>query len=615
MEVEPTAASAEPLEQALIEALLALSWPLPRTVEDADAALTRLEEVMGVLTLLEQQSIGTEAWWAGQVDGLATQSGFVLEWWRPVLYDPDLDWTLNHQAHLTADLATLASAGARLLDQIGPRAAEEAAEAAHARKAAQEKRWGPAAVPPFVPTGPRPGAPGSRPLPPGQVFGSAAPVVDAPAALPTRPTQPAPSSVPPAMPIPVAAAEPAAWSVPPVMPVQPVGAQPAPSFTPPVQPVTAAAESAPSSIPSVQPVAAAAEPVPVPIPFPAPSGDLNAPEFPPAPPAAASPALFDPAAPPVAAPASIPAQDSPEPEPISEPQAAAIRPFAPLPVAEGSMTSARHRRPAYDFDEPQSSAPPPAVFPQGGPPPRSPIVPGPGFGGPAHHGRTLAPGDPYHSAGYASGPLGFVGEDDDEPDSLVPTGLRRHQRRLLIQTGAILGAIGVLCWWAVYTVSSPSAHSSAAGDATHTAGSTGHTVAAGGLSAPQSASPTPGGKPTDSASSPAAAPSTATSSVPDATTVSSVRVTLLGGSGAVPQIAVLISVDTAGTGEVTVTGSYYGAAGSTRVSPETERWTLSGKTSYQYSVPIANSAYCGTQFHFTANAGGHSDAEETSPGC
>ena len=167
MEVEPTAgAAAGPLEQALIEALLALSWPLPRTVEDADSALTRLEEVAAALTLLEQQSVGTEAWWAGQVDGLATQSGFVLEWWRPVLRDPDLDWTLNHQAHLTADLATLASAGARLLDQIEPRAAEEAAEAAHARRVAQEKRWGPAAVPHFAPTGPKPGAPGPRPQPP-----------------------------------------------------------------------------------------------------------------------------------------------------------------------------------------------------------------------------------------------------------------------------------------------------------------------------------------------------------------------------------------------------------------------------------------------------------------
>jgi hypothetical protein len=283
-------------------------------------------------------------------------------------------------------------------------------------------------------------------------------------------------------------------------------------------------------------------------------------------------------------------------------------------VPDSSMVAPRHRRPAYDFDDPRGSAPPPPGFPQGGPPPRNPVVPGPGFGGPPHQGRVLAPGDPYRESEYGSGPFGFVGEEDDEPDSLVPTGLRRHQRRLLIQTGAVLGAIGVLCWWAVYTLSSPSPHASAAGDATHAAsGSAGRTVAAGGLGAPRSASATPG-KTSDS-SPPSAAPSTASAAVPDATTVSSVRVTLLGGSGEVPQIVALISVETAGTGQLTVTGAYYGASGSREVAAEAERWTLSGKTSYQYSVPIANTAYCGTDFHFTVSAGGRSDADETLPGC
>ena len=82
-----------------------------------------------------------------------------------------------------------------------------------------------------------------------------------------------------------------------------------------------------------------------------------------------------------------------------------------------------------------------------------------------------------------------------------------------------------------------------------------------------------------------------------------------------PQIAVLITVDTAGTGQVTVSGSYYGASGTKKVAPEAEEWILSGKTSYQYSVPIANSAYCGTKFHFTVSAGGHSGSDETAPGC
>jgi hypothetical protein len=581
-----------PPEQELTEALLSLSWPLPRTVEDADAALTRLEEVKAVLTRLEQQSVGNEAWWAGQVDGLATQSGFVLEWWRPVLRDPDLDWTLNHQAHLTADLATLASAGARLLDQIEPRAAEEAAAAMHARRVAQEKRWGPAAVPPFAPTGP-------KPQPPGRVFGDPAEQIpgQGQGSAPEQgqgqqQEQYADLNAPVFPPIPP----------PPVPPQQTQPPQPPQQRQPP-QPRTA-------------------EPA------------------------------YD--APPVAAP---PTQQQPEQE--EDPGAEAEE---PLP------TSARHRRPAYDFDDPAHGVPPmppPAAFPApAGPVPRSPLVPGPGFGGPPQ-GRTLAPGNyppqPQgqglqqgpprgfgpgpggpHGPSPSQGPIlarpatgtaafGFVGEDDDDDDSegMVPSGLalRRHQRRLLIQTGAILGAIGVLCWWAVYTLSSSPSHTSAAGDAsTHTTeagksspatGSGG--TAAGGLTNPN-ASPTSSGTskgsgaPSSSAS-PGDAPSTVHSSAPDATTVSSVRVTLLGGSTNVPQIVALITVDTAGTGQVTVTGSYYGASGSKHVNAEMEQWALSGKTTYQYSVPIANSPYCGTEFHFTVSAGGHSESEDTSPGC
>ena len=665
MEAESTAASAAPLEQELIEALLALSWPLPRTVEDADAALTRLEEVKTVLVRLEQQSVGTEAWWAGQVDGLATQSGFVLEWWRPVLREQDLDWTLNHQAHLTADLATLASAGARLLDQMGPRAAEEA-EAAHARRAARDKRWGPAAVPPLHrgTPGPHPSAPSPRPQPPAEVFGNAAPAALAGQSAPSAPQvphaqpQPQPATVvPPAVSAPPA--QPIADAPPeaPALPTSPAQPDPAtasaipgqlvadallaasalsahpPTAVPPApsaseaQPITDAppAASTPSAVP-IQPVTAvppAASALPSPPTQPAaavPDEDLNSPQLPP------TPDPFDPDAPPSAAPPSVPPKNEPAsvadkksaPAATSAVAAAAAASFAP--ASEGSTPPARHRRPTYEFDDGHGSAAHPAGFPQGTPPPRSPIVPGPGFGGPPRQGRVLAPGGTYPPQEPGTGPFGFTGEDDDEPDSLVPAGLRGHQRRLLIQAGAILGAIGVLCWWAVYTLSSPSPHTSAAGDATHTAAkSTGRTVAAGGLGAPHSSSatatPTPG-KPTDSASPTiSSAPPTVATSGPDATTVSSVRVTLLGGSSAVPQIVALISVQTAGTGQVTVTGTYYGASGSARVAAETEAWTLSGKTSYQYSVPIANSAYCGTEFRFTAGAGGRSDAEETAPGC
>jgi hypothetical protein len=532
VEAESTdAVGAVPPEHALTEALLSLSWPLPRTVEDADAALTRLEEVKAVLTRLEQESVGEPpVWWAGQVDGLATQSGFVLEWWRPVLRDPDLDWTLNHQAHLTADLATLASAGARLLDQIEPRAAEEAAEAAHARRVAQERRWGPAAVPPFVPVGPRPGAPGSRPLPPAQVFGEAAPV--------PVPAQPA---------------------------VQ-VPAQPGPEAV-----VAAAlAGAAAAELGSDQ----LAEPLP----------------------AATASAAAPPTAPPPA------------------------RPAAPKAKAPANLTTQpRHRRPAYDFDDPRPSAPPAPAFPQtGGLPPRSPVVPGPGFGGPPQQGRRLGP-NAYRPPEYGPGPFGFAGEDEDEPESLVPTALHRHQRRLLMQTGAVLGAIGVLCWWAVYALSdNSSTHSSAAGDSTYTAAGGAERTVAGGLTTPQASAPASKPsttKPVPTTPAPSTAPSKAASSAPDAATVSSVRVTLLGGSSAVPQIVALITVNTAGSGKVTVTGAYYGASGSHQVAAETAQWVLSGKTVYQYSVPIANSAYCGTQFHFSISAGGQSSSGETGPGC
>lgn len=595
MESESDAAGALPPEQELTEALLSLSWPLPRTVQDADAALTRLEEVRAVLTRLEQQSVGTDAWWAGQVDGLATQSGFVLEWWRPVLRDPDLDWTLNHQAHLTADLATLASAGARLLDQIEPRAAEEAAAAMHARRVEQEKRWGPAAVPPFKPTGPKPHAPGARPQPPERVFGE----------IPSQDSEMVGAAGEARAGAETVATGPAAYDAPPV-------AAP-PSIPPQTSTGAPAAASASTSTQGAQLGAATSE---------------------------TSAALAE--------------AQTPSAAPIDDPTAA---PTA-APPSEAAPTSARHRRPAYDFDDPRHAtpsapAPHPVAFPTSGagpsgpaaPPstPRGPLVPGPGFGGPPQ-GRTLGPGaypppgnayaaspsGPAPGLGHArpgpnsgTGPFGFTAEDeDDEPDSLVPAslGLRRHQRRLLIQTGAVLGAIGALCWWAAYTLSSSPSHASAAADPTHTAGaaaskpatsasSTANATAAGGLTNDQSSSPTP------TATAPSSAPSTATSSVPDATTVSSVHVTLLGGSSTVPQIVALITVNTAGTGQVTVTGAYYGASGSRQVAAESERWTLSGKTSYQYSVPIANSAYCGTEFHFTASAGGHSASDQTGPGC
>ena len=257
---------------------------------------------------------------------------------------------------------------------------------------------------------------------------------------------------------------------------------------------------------------------------------------------------------------------------------------------------------------------PAAVYPQTGMPPRG--VPRPPSRSPQSPPPPAYPPTAYPPAGY----LDRFEQDDDEPASLVPTGLRRHQRRLLMQTAAILAAIGVLCWWAVYTLSSSPGHPAAASgtaDATRTGSSASTQDAAGGLTAPSS-SPSPTGSSGQSSdvASPSAPPSTATDTGPDATSVSSVHVTLLGGSSAVPQIVALITVDTAGTGRVNVTEAYYGASGgSAKKAAETRTLIFSGHTAYQYSIPIANSAYCGTMFTYTLSAGGRSDTTTTLPGC
>lgn len=524
-------ATAVPPEQALTEALLSLSWPLPRTLADADAALTRLEEVRAVLVRLEQQSVGTEAWWGGQVDALSTQSGFVLEWWRPVLRDPDLDWTLNHQAHLTADLATLASAGARLLDQLEP--AEEQDAAVRGRRAAEERRWGPAAVPPAVP--------GARPQPPGKVFGDLA-----------------------------------------VAPAGP-GAPAAPDAEDQGTANRAAAPAAPAAPPRRQPgqPSQAAATVPAP----------SAPSTPTAP--------------------TPPPSSAGEPAPPDLPPTSPAGPGGP----GGPPDMPRHRRPSYDFDDPDAPAPvpappAPAAFPQPGLAPRAP-APG---AVPGARGPISGPG--YPPPGYGPPAGRPEQEDDEEPGRLVPTGLRRHQRRLLMQTGGILAAIGVLCWWAVYTLESNPGHPSAAGS-TRPGETTGQGVGAPSGTAPPVRTPSATGQSPDKPSSSAPdAPPGATASQPDATTVESVQVTLLGGSSQVPQMAALITVRTAGTGAVNVSASYYGAASDGgRKAPARQAWTLAGKTAYQYSVPIANSAYCGTTFTFTLSAGGHSTTKTTSPGC
>jgi len=104
----------------LVQALLGLRWALPRTDADARVALDQLTAVATRVSQLAGEQPGDEGPWDGQVQALLAQAGFALDWWRPVLDDVDLDWTLNHQAHLSADLARIASAGARILDQFAP---------------------------------------------------------------------------------------------------------------------------------------------------------------------------------------------------------------------------------------------------------------------------------------------------------------------------------------------------------------------------------------------------------------------------------------------------------------------------------------------------------------
>ena len=104
----------------LTDTLLGLRWPLPRTDTDARAALEQLAQVSGRLTGLADQYQAAAPSWLGQVKALIAQGGFTLDWWLPLLAEPDLDWTVNHQAHLAADLAQIAAAGARILDQLSP---------------------------------------------------------------------------------------------------------------------------------------------------------------------------------------------------------------------------------------------------------------------------------------------------------------------------------------------------------------------------------------------------------------------------------------------------------------------------------------------------------------
>jgi hypothetical protein len=443
----------------------------------------------------------------------------VLEWWRPVLRDPDLDWTLNHQAHLTADLATLASAGARLLDQIEPRAAEEAAEAAHARRVAQEKRWGPAAVPPFVPTnGPRPGAPGRRPQPPAEVFGDAVPGAGAGRRTPRfrplgqsgrRPRRRRRGRVP---------AE---------RTCRRAAAGPGPMLTrrlPAALPLTKAPAAIEHQGPAHVPAQARARSLPPRLPRSI-RRRLRSPRRPRSPPSRAT-ARSGPERPSAAAEPTRASATGPSGRTRRAPSRRPEVTREPVRLGAAPASRVRLRRRAA------VPAPPPAVFPQGGLPPRSPLVPGPGFGGPPQQGRMLAP-NAYRAAEHGVGPFGFVARRtttsrtaSSPPDSAA-TSVACSSRPASSSARSACCAGGR----STRSAARPRTTRPPGTPSTHGAGERSahgrQAVSARRTRAPRHRPASPRLRPRRRAD---AAPPTTTTSGPDATTVSSVRVTLLGGS-------------------------------------------------------------------------------------
>lgn len=431
-----------PTEQSdeLEQILLALRWAVPRTDADARLALDRLAAVAGRLVALAEAEPPGETPWDAPVQSLLAQVGFALDWWRPTLDDVDLDWTLNHQAHLSADLARIASAGARILDQ-------------------------------YTPAAPPPPAPQPAPAPP-----------------PARPA-------------------------------------------PPVRP--------PSAV---------------------------------------------------------------QPGPPPNNRVAAV--FGSVPATDTLPAPARHRRPAYEFDAPP---PPPAAPPLQQP--AQPFTAPPALRQPP---SPYAPPPPPQRAAFTP-PIVWSGAPEPPAapaDARVRPPVRhRGSAALVFQSAGLVGAIAALCWWAVSTMHTGTAAS-------------GHPPAPGG----QSASPAAGAAHPAASTAPAgakpstapakAAPSTAPAIAPaGGTSVTALSVDLLGGSRTVRQVALVLSVNTSDTGQVTVTVDYYGMRGGVRVAERTASWTVSGKTTYQIADSISTGDYCGTQFTLTASSGAESATQSTAPGC
>jgi len=488
----------------LVQALLGLRWALPRTDADARVALDQLSAVTDRLAMLAAPAPGEpESPWEGQVQTLLAQAGFALDWWRPVLDDVDLDWTLNHQAHLSADLARIASAGARILDRYAP-------TVPHPHEAE-----GPFTLPPT----------GNRVL---AAFGSvpATAVID-PLANSGRHRRPAYE-----FDAPIARHVPSA-SPPPPPP-------PAPAPTPVVAPPE---QISPSALPGSQP--------------------LLYPQI----------VEFTPESLPAAAPA----------EPVFQnPDAAFIAhllaPPPPIPVQQPVEDLLGPSEPALPV--PARSRPPvPAATPPNAFTP--PII----WGG--------------------AEPAGF---DDEDDDPIVRTERRRMATGgMVLQAVGILGVVGALCWWAVTSLHpSPGPSHPAAGSITRPTA---------GPSSAAKKSPAPAGGAATSAAAAPSTPATQPGNAPvgGAASVTALQVSLLGGSTSQQQVAMVLSVNTSGTGQVTVSVDYYGMKNGSKLDERAASWTLSGKTTYQIGATIPTNAYCGTVFTLTAKGGDATATQTTAP--
>ncbi|HEU5354676.1 MAG TPA: hypothetical protein VFU65_09450 [Actinocrinis sp.] len=501
----------------LVQALLGLRWALPRTDADARVALDQLAAVATRVEQLAGEYPDEETPWDGQVQALLAQAGFALDWWRPVLDDVDLDWTLNHQAHLSADLARIASAGARILDQYAPAMPN------------------PVSTPPSAITeGPPHPAPrvatafGSVPAtaildPLANSGRHRRPAYEFDSLDPQEPAEAAPEHSAPQVPVQF---DP--W------PHQPHAPAPAPSYGQPVQlpPLPQELE------PELEQLFRPQQPHPQEIPH-AGSSATSVPIFGP-------PSIYAPSGPP----------DAPQQTgPISEPGFAAPPRNAP-------------------YSGPQ---PPPAFS--------RPVV--------------------------WAGPGGNGSDGDDEYDPIVRPDRRGPHGAMVVQAVGILGAVAALCWWAVSSLhigASPAGHPAAQAGSTHTA----HPAVSTPAKAHPATSPTP--QSTHSAVTPVTTPPTSPPP-PNAAGVKSIQVSLLGGSPAVHQVAMILAVNTNGTGQVTVTVDYWGEKNGAKADERTASWTLSGKTAYSIGASIPADAYCGEQFTLKAVSGDTTATQQTTPGC